>query len=137
MVRVAVAGAGYWGPNLIRNFVASPDTTLVAVCDRDPDRLAKALSGYPGVEGVHQFDELIGRADIDAVAIATPVDTHAPMALAALEAGKHVLVEKPLAASVRDAEQMTATAVRVGRVLMVDHTFVYSSPVRKIKELIE
>ncbi len=137
MVRVAVAGAGYWGPNLIRNFVACPDTELVAVCDRNEQVLAKALAAYPGVEPVRQFDELIARADVDAVAIATPVGTHAPMALAALQSGKHVLVEKPLAASVHEAELLTTTAGQVGRVLMVDHTFVYSSPVQKIKQLIE
>jgi predicted dehydrogenase len=137
MLRVAVAGAGYWGPNLIRNFVACADTELVAVCDRDERSLTKALAAYPNVQPVRQFDELIARADLDAIAIATPVDTHAPMALAALECGKHVLVEKPLAASVRDAELLAATAARLGRVLMVDHTFVYSSPVQRIKQLIE
>ncbi|HVT30424.1 MAG TPA: Gfo/Idh/MocA family oxidoreductase [Lacipirellulaceae bacterium] len=137
MIRVAVAGAGYWGPNLIRNFVASPDTQLVAVCDRDEQRLSKALAAYPNVQGLRQFDDLVARTDIDAVAIATPVATHAPMAIAALESGKHVLVEKPLAASIHDAERVTEIADRTGRVLMVDHTFVYSSPVQKIKQLID
>jgi predicted dehydrogenase len=137
MVRVAVAGAGYWGPNLIRNFAACPDTQLVAVCDRDPQRLAKALAGYPGVEPVSQFDELCGRPDIDAIAIATPVSTHAPMAIAALEAGKHVLVEKPLAASVHDAERVAAAAKKASRILMVDHTYVYSGPIQKIKQILD
>src|SRR5262245_52001732 len=118
MIRVAVVGAGYWGPNLIRNFAACPDTHLVAVCDRDEQRLAKVLAGYPGVEPVRVFEELIARSDIDAVAVATPVGTHAPMGLAALQAGKHVLVEKPLAGSVHDAEQLVATARHFGRVLM-------------------
>jgi predicted dehydrogenase len=137
MIRVAVVGAGYWGPNLIRNFVACPDTELVAVCDRDEKRLAKALSGYPGVEPVRQFDEIVGRPDIDAVAIATPVNTHAPMGIAALQAGKHVLIEKPLAASVADAERLVAMAREVGRVLMVDHTYVYSGPIQRIKQIID
>jgi predicted dehydrogenase len=137
MVRVAVAGAGYWGPNLIRNFAACPDTQLVAVCDRDEKRLAKALAGFPGVEGVTQFDELLARSDVDAVAIATPVDTHTPMGVAALQAGKHVLIEKPLASSVRDADQLISAAKQAGRVLMVDHTYVYSGPVQKIKQIID
>lgn len=137
MIRVAVVGAGYWGPNLIRNFANCPDTELVAVCDRDEDRLGKVLRGYPSVGAIHDFDELMGREDVDAVAIATPVDTHAPMGLAALRAGKHVLVEKPLASSVSDAEQMVAAAKEAGRVLMVDHTFIYSGPVQKIKQIID
>lgn len=137
MIRVAVIGAGYWGPNLIRNFVACPDTQLAAVCDRDDERLGDALRGYPGVEPVREFSQLLSRADIDAVAIATPVETHSPMGLAALRAGKHVLVEKPLASSVCDAERLVATAKEVGRVLMVDHTFIYSGPVQKIKQIVD
>lgn len=137
MIRVAVAGAGYWGPNLIRNFVACPETRLVAVCDRDPQRLAKILAAYPAVQQVQRFEELCDRSDIDAIAIATPVSTHAPLAMAALSAGKHVLVEKPIAASVHEAEELVATATRVGRVLMVDHTYVFSGPVQKIKQLLD
>ncbi len=137
MIRIAVIGAGYWGPNLIRNFTACPETTLVAVCDKDPARLARVLAAYPGVDAVDNSETLLARDDVDAVAIATPVGTHAPLALAALRAGKHVLVEKPLASSVRDAEEMVATALEVGRVLMVDHTFIYSGPVRKIKEIVD
>ena len=137
MIRVAVIGAGYWGPNLIRNFVHCPDTTLVAVCDKDSDRLEDVLSTYPGVVPITDVDALLGQSDIDAVAIATPVGTHAPLGLAALRAGKHVLVEKPLAASVHDAEELVRTARETSRVLMVDHTFVYSGPVRKIKQIVE
>lgn len=130
-------GAGYWGPNLIRNFVACPDTNLVAVCDKDPARLAKVLAQYPSVEGITDVTELLKRSDIDAVAIATPVRTHAAFALAALEAGKHVLVEKPFADSVADAERMVASADKRGLTLMVDHTFIYSPPVRKIGALLD
>ncbi len=137
MIRVAVVGAGYWGPNLIRNFSACPETDLVAVCDRDTQRLSKVLVAYPGVESIQQFEALCNRSDIDAIAIATPVSTHAPMAIAAMQAGKHVLVEKPLAGSVHEAELMTETARKNDRVLMVDHTFVYSSPIQKIKQLID
>src|SRR5262245_46553914 len=106
MIRVAVIGAGCWGPKLIRNFVACPTTQLAAVCDKDQARLAKVLAGYPGVEGIASFDDLLARDDVDAIAIATPVGTHAPLGLDALKAGKHLLVEKPLTASVRDAEAM-------------------------------
>ena len=137
MIRVAVIGAGYWGPNLIRNFAACPETKLIAVCDKDRARLEKVLAGYPGVDAVDSSELLLARDDVDAVAIATPVGTHAPLAVAALRAGKHVLVEKPLAACVRDAEAMVHAAKEAGRVLMVDHTFVYSGPVRKIKEIVD
>jgi len=137
MIRVAVVGAGYWGPNLIRNFAACPDTHLVAVCDRDGCRLAKAIAGYPGVEAIPEFDDLLGRTDIDAIAIATPVSTHASMGMAALNAGKHVLIEKPLAASVADAEKLVETAKKADRILMVDHTYVYSGPVQKIKQILD
>lgn len=137
MLRSAVVGAGYWGPNLIRNFVSCQDTQLVAVCDKDRQRLDKVLAPYPGVEGVVEFETLLARPDIDAVAIATPVRTHGPLALQALRAGKHVLVEKPMAASAREAEEMVSAAQEAGRVLMVDHTFIYSGPVRKMKEILD
>jgi predicted dehydrogenase len=136
MVRVAVIGAGYWGPNLIRNFASCPDTELVAVCDRDEARLATVVRPYPGVEAIREFDQLISRPDIDAVAIATPVDTHAPLGVAALGAGKHVLIEKPLAGSVAEAVQLVDAANAAKRVLMVDHTFIYSGPVQKIKQIV-
>lgn len=137
MINVAVVGAGYWGPNLIRNFTACPDARLVAVCDRDEARLKKVCAPYPAVEQVRDFDILLGRSDIDAVAIATPVQTHAPMGLAALAAGKHVLVEKPLAGSVREAQDLVDLAHQKGLTLMVDHTFIYSPPVRRMKELLD
>jgi predicted dehydrogenase len=137
MIRVAVIGAGYWGPNLIRNFTACPLTQLVAACDKDQGRLAKVLAGYPSVEAVESVETLLHRDDVDAVAVATPVGTHAPIGLAALRAGKHVLMEKPLARSVREAEELVAAAEQAGRTLMVDHTFIYSGPVRKMKEIID
>jgi predicted dehydrogenase len=137
MIRVAVIGAGYWGPNLIRNFSACPETKLMAVCDKDSSRLEKVLATYPEVHSIENVEDVLARDDIDAVAIATPVGTHAPLALAALRAGKHVLVEKPMASCSRDAEAMIIAAKEAGRVLMVDHTFIYSGPVRKIKEIID
>jgi predicted dehydrogenase len=137
MIRVAVVGAGYWGPNLIRNFVSCPTTTLVAVCDKDSARLGKVLRTYPDVQPCADFAALVARDDVDAVAIATPVNTHAPLAIAALDAGKHVLVEKPLASSPPDAEAMIRKAREQDRVLMVDHTFIYTPAVRKMKQLID
>ena len=107
------------------------------MCDTEKSRLDRFAAMYPGGRAVESFAEVLDTRDIDAVAIATPVGTHAPLALAALRAGKHVLVEKPMAASVRDAEAMVRAAQEAGRVLMVDHTFVYSGPVQKIKEIMD
>jgi predicted dehydrogenase len=135
--RVAVVGCGYWGPNLIRNFSSTPDSTVVTICDQDSERLQRAKALCPGARTVQTFDDVLSDPSVDAVVIATPVHTHAPLAISALKAGKHVLVEKPLASSVRDAEAMVAAAKEAARILMVDHTFIYSGPVRKIKEIVE
>ena len=137
MINVAVVGAGYWGPNLIRNFADCADIRLAAVCDKDETRLQKVCATYPAVEQVHDFDVLLGRPDIDAVAIATPVHTHAPMGLAALAAGKHVLIEKPLADSVRGAQELVNLARQNHLILMVDHTFIYGAPVRRMNTLLD
>lgn len=131
---VAVIGAGYWGPNLVRNFRASDDWTLRAVCDLDPER-ARRVAG-DGVDITTSLDEVLARDDVDAVAIATPARTHQSVALPALEAGKHVLVEKPLADSYAHGLEMVRTARRKGLVLMADHTYCYTPAVLKIRELI-
>jgi predicted dehydrogenase len=135
-VRVAVIGAGYWGPNLARNFRTSPDWDLVAVCDLDEARARKVVGARSTVEVVTSTVELLARDDIDAVAIATPARTHAALALAALDAGKHVLVEKPIADHGAGARAMVARAAEVERVLMVDHTFCYTPPVLAIRDMI-
>lgn len=137
VVRVAVVGYGYWGPNLVRNFFTCPLTTVVAVCDQSPERLQKFSAMYPAAQTTQEFDRLVDDPEIDAISIATPVRTHAPLARRALQAGKHVLVEKPLAASVGEAEELVRQAEASGRVLMVDHTFVYSPPVERIKQIID
>jgi predicted dehydrogenase len=137
VISIAVIGCGYWGPNLIRNFSTCPDTKLIAVCDQDAGRLEKVLAQYPGVQAVRECADILARDDIDAVALATPVSTHALLGVAALQAGKHVLVEKPLAASVAQAEQMVRLAADLGLTLMVDHTFIYSGAVQLIKKLID
>lgn len=135
-LRVAVVGAGYWGPNLARNFSTSQDWSLAAICDLDRDR-AQSLADRVGRVDVHtDLDELLARDDIDAVAVATPARTHHPVVLAALRAGKHVLVEKPLADSRARAMEMVREAASRGLVLMADHTYCYTPAVLKIRELI-
>lgn len=137
MVRVAVVGYGYWGPNLVRNFFETPGTTLAAVCEANSDRLAMVTKRFPGVRTVTQYEEILADKDIDAVAIATPVSTHHGMARAALNAGKHVLVEKPLTGNVPDAEDLVAAAAAKKLTLMVDHIFVYSPAVKLMKEIVD
>src|SRR5207248_708618 len=112
-IRVGLIGYGYWGPNLIRNFAACPLTEVVAVCDASPARRAAVARSYPGPAVVASVDELLD-LPLDAVAIATPVSTHYPLALRCLEAGKDVLVEKPLAATVREAQGLSDRAARLG-----------------------
>lgn len=136
-IGVAVLGCGYWGPNLIRNFANCSATKVVVVCDKDRSRLERVAAMCPGAGMTADFQEVLDSPAVEAVAIATPVDTHARCALAALEAGKHVLVEKPMAGSVREGEEMVRRAEKRGLTLMVDHTFIYSAPVRKIKEILE
>jgi predicted dehydrogenase len=136
-IGVAVIGCGYWGPNLVRNFAACKQTRVAAVCDKDRSRLDRIASSCPGARLVEDFAQVLEDSEVEAVAIATPVQTHAPLALAALDAGKHVLVEKPMAGNARDAEEMICRAERRGLTLMVDHVFIYSPPVRKIKELLD
>lgn len=137
MVRVAVIGLGYWGPNLARNFHAADGAELHAICDMDEDRLAAVGSNYPAAKRCRTVEEVLADAEVDAVTVATPVHAHYEIAKAALGAGKHVLVEKPLTDGVRTAEELVDLARSEGRVLMVDHVFVYSAPVRKMKEILD
>ena len=136
MLKLGVIGYGYWGPNLVRNFMEVPGSTVVAVCDLRPERLNQLTNRYPSIKTCTGTQELLHDPQIDAVAIATPVSTHFDLALAALRAGKHVLVEKPLAANSEQALQLIEEATALKRVLMVDHTFVYTGAVKKIRELI-
>ncbi len=135
-VRVGVIGCGYWGPNLIRNFFSSPATELVAICDANPVRLESVGRTYSTVKRVGSVDELL-ETGIEAVAIATPVSSHHALASRCLEAGLHVLVEKPLAATTQDAQSLVDLAERKQRILMVDHTYLFNPAVRRIKELVE
>ena len=136
-MKIAVIGAGYWGPNLIRNFLTTEDVSGVMCCDAQEKRLERALKRFPAVEGTLSFAEVLQRKDIDAVALATPVSTHFSLGMRALEAGKHVLVEKPLTLRSAEADAMVKFADKQGLTLMVDHTFVYTGAVRKIKEYID
>jgi len=135
-LRAAVIGAGYWGPNLARNFNASPDWELAGIVDLDRHRAAKLAAAQGGVPVFSSVDELLDLADVDAVAIATPAHTHHGIALTALQAGKHVLVEKPLADSRLRGLEMVEEADERGLVLMADHTYCYTPAVLKIRELI-
>jgi predicted dehydrogenase len=134
---VGIVGCGYWGPNLLRNFDSLGDSNVVAFCDRDPKRLEHMKSLYPNAVGFSDFDEFLEKGGVEAVAIATPVNTHYPLAKACLEAGKHTLIEKPMASSSEQCEELVDIAKRQGLVLMVGHTFLYSEPIRRIKEIVD
>ncbi len=135
-LKIGIIGCGYWGPNLVRNFSACPLTEVAAVCDSSPARLEKFRQTHGHLKLVGSLDELLD-LPLDAVAIATPVTTHYSLGKRCLEAGLHVLIEKPLAASVEEARALVELADRHGQILMVDHTYLFNNSVRKIKELVE
>jgi predicted dehydrogenase len=134
---VGVVGCGYWGPNYVRNFTENERSTVIAVADQRPDRLHAIKRRYPGLLATERMDEILANPAVEAVAIATPVSTHFDLARAAIEAGKHVLVAKPLAATSAEAEALLLAAEQSDVVLMVDHTYVYTGAVRRIKSLLE
>lgn len=129
-------GAGYWGPNLIRNFSLLPDAVVTAVADEKEDRRKFIGLRFPTVKLFADAREMVTWNEVDAVVIATPVHTHFPLAKAAMEAGKHVLLEKPMCGSVDECDQLIELAGKCGVTLMVDHTFIYTGAVRKIRELV-
>jgi predicted dehydrogenase len=137
MIGVGTIGYGYWGPNLVRNFSDLPESRVVAVSDLRPERLEQLKRRYPHIEATTDHRQLLTHPAIDAIAIATPVSTHFDLAMQAIHAGKHVLVEKPLTATSEQGERLLEEAERCKRILMVDHTFVYTGAVRKIKELLD
>ena len=137
MIGVGVIGYGYWGPNLVRNLAALTNARVAAVADSRPERLAKAPRVCPDAALYATADELIADPQVDAVVVATPVWTHYPLAKQALEAGKHVLVEKPLCDTSGRARELIDLAAARKRVLLVDHTFCYTGAIRKIKELVD
>jgi predicted dehydrogenase len=136
-VRVGVIGYGYWGPNLVRNFAESPVTDVVAVSDLSEQRLAQVHARHPGIAVTTDYEEILTDPDIDAVIVATPVSTHYPIGMAALQAGKHLLMSKPLVDTSAFGRRLIDEARSRSLVLMVDHTFLYTGSVRKIKQLID
>lgn len=136
-INICVVGCGYWGPNLIRNFRSLPGCNMKYMCDVSAPRITHLKSLYPEVEGRLDFEELLQNPDIDAVAIATPVKEHYSMAKASLSAGKHTLIEKPMASSAAECEELLEIAHSNCLVLMVGHTFLYSAVVRRMKAIIE
>ncbi len=136
-LKIGVVGCGYWGPNLIRNFRFLPDCNLKLICDLNEQRLAHLKSLYPEVQSTTDYRHLLNGAGLDAVVIATAVNTHYPMARASLLAGKHTFIEKPMATSSAECQELIAIAQRKGLVLMTGHTFLYSPAVRKIKEIVD
>src|SRR6266545_6260910 len=136
-LRIGVVGLGYWGPNLVRNLADAQAFDLSYLCDLRSQPLEALSRRYPGIPCTTQFEEMLKDDSLDAVAIATPVSSHFSLAMAALMAGKHVFVEKPLAASSEQVLQLTEVADEKGLVLMPGHTFLYSPAVTTIKQLID
>jgi len=136
-VRVGVVGLGYWGPNLARNLAAIPGCELLWLCDADEGARTRLAPAFPGARFSGELQELLADPDLDAVVLATPVPSHAELAVAVLDADKHCFVEKPLATTAADAERAVAAAERAGRVLMVGHLLEYHPAVARLKELID
>lgn len=137
MIRIAVVGYGYWGPNLVRNLEDAEGASVVSCCDTNPERLKKAGAKYAIPDLTGSFEDVVKNPSIDAVVISTPVATHYEFARRALENGKHVLLEKPATTSAAEAEKLVDLAQKNNLTLMVDHTFIYTGAVRKMKELVE
>ncbi len=137
MIDIGIIGYGYWGPNVARNFYAAPGATLAAVCDLDEKRRKAAQTTFPGLRTCSDPMEIIEDDAVRAVAVVTPVSSHFKLAKAALERGKHVFVEKPFTSSVRQAAELVELAARQGLVIMVDHTFLFTGAVQKIKEILD
>ncbi len=137
VLRVGVIGYGYWGPNIVRNFNSLQGTRVVRVCDAQPEALARAARAHAGIELTSIASDVLSATDIDVVAVVTPVWTHFDLALEALNNGKHVFVEKPFTSTVEQAEQLIELAEKKGLTIMVDHTFLFTGAVRKIRQLVE
>jgi len=136
-VRFGVIGYGYWGPNVVRNLASLEGSELMAVCDKSPAARRRLQKAHPGITVATEASEIMGSADIDAVAVVTPVWTHYELAKAALENGKHVFVEKPFTSNTAQAEELIELAAKKNLKIMVDHTFLFTGAVKKIRELVE
>ncbi|MFQ6067546.1 MAG: Gfo/Idh/MocA family protein [bacterium] len=137
MIKVAVIGCGYWGPNLIRNFIQIRESKVKYCCDLDEEKLRRIKSLYPDSRVTQNYRKILNDPEVEAVAIATPVYTHFELAKEGLEVGKHVFVEKPLTHTSQEARELIRLARKKGKVLMVGHTFLYTAAVNKLKELID
>ena len=137
MIKLGIIGYGYWGPNMVRNFMETEGATVKAVSDMRPERLKLVQSRYPAIQTMTEPDAIFADPEIDAVVVVTPVSTHFDLAMRTLQAGKHVLLEKPFTETSAQGQQLLDEAQKRGLVIMVDHTFVYTGAVRKIRDLIE
>jgi predicted dehydrogenase len=137
MINIGIIGYGYWGPNVVRNFVNNEGTRVKIICDNNQNSLNRAAKAYPGIDLTNDSRDVVESQDIDAVAVITPVSTHYELAKKALENGKHVFVEKPFTATVAQAEELIDISDRKNLKIMVDHTFLFTGAVRKIKQLID
>ena len=137
MIKIGVIGYGYWGPNLVRNFSETPGMTVAAVADLDPKKLEIVQKRYPGVKTTSRFQDLLENKDIDAIAIATPVTSHFELGMAALKAGKHLWLEKPMTETSEQARKLVNEAEKRNLVLMVDHTFIYTGAVRRMGDMVK
>ena len=137
MINIGIVGYGYWGPNLVRNFAETPGLSVAAVSDLDPAKLAVVQRRFPAVKTTRDFRELLNDPGIDAIAIATPVNTHFELGMAALKAGKHLWLEKPMCETPDEARRLVDEAQRRNLTLIVDHTFIYTGAVQKMAELIK
>jgi len=137
MIRMGVIGYGYWGPNVVRNFHSTEGMTISSICDLNPNMLKRAKKSYPNIELTSDADDILSSSKIDAVAVVTPVATHFDLAKKALENGKYVLVEKPFTQTVAQAEELVELADRKNLKIMVDHTFLFTGAVRKMKQVID
>ncbi len=137
LVSIGVLGLGYWGPNLARNFAALPDAEVTWLCDGDPKALERQKAAHPSAKLTGDFDQLLADPTLDAVVIAAPVPAHAELALKSIAAGKHVFIEKPIGATLAEAEQVAEAAAASDRIVMVDHLLEYHPAVIKLRQLIE
>ncbi len=137
MIRIGVIGYGYWGPNIVRNFYTAKDARVTMICDKRTDSLSRAKQAFPDVDVTSDTSRVVMSPDVDAVAVVTPVWTHFELAKAALENGKHVFVEKPFTSTTEQAEQLVEFGSKKNLRLMVDHTFLFTGAVKKIRQLID
>lgn len=137
MFKIGVIGHGYWGPNIVRNFHAIEGAEVVSVCDINPDAIKQVQKAYPNLKTVSNPNDILASAEVDAIAIVTPVFTHFELAKSALQNGKYVFVEKPFTSTVSEGEELIELAEKKNLKIMVDHTFLFTGTVRKIRELID